>query len=337
MVTSALETYFSQYLAACYRLSGFLCICLGIALVPTVGLTQGFPTKPVRLVVPYPPGGGTDILARQIAEKISSQPGQVMIVENRPGANGVIATDVVVKSPSDGTVLLFAPTSVIAANPHLYSVSFDVLKDLAPVALLATGQFVLVAHPSVPFDTLPGLIAAAKAAPGKLTFASSGTGSHAHLALEMLKGAAGIDFLHVPYQGGAPALTDLLGGQVQLLFDVVPAVLPHIRSGKLKALAVTRVKRATLLPLVPSIGETIPGFDSGPWYGVFAPARTNPGTIARFNDEFAKATKLPDLHKRLIESGYEVENFSLSEFQQMVRADYDLFGKLIKTLNIKPN
>lgn len=292
---------------------------------------ESIPSKPVRLVVPYPPGGGTDILARQVAEKISARPGRTIIVENRPGANGVIATEAVVKAAADGTVLLFAPTSVIAANPHLYPVAFDVLRDLMPIAQVATGQFVLVANRSVLFNTVDELIAAAKAAPGKLVFASAGSGSHAHLLIEMLKGAAAIEVLHVPYKGGAPAMTDLLGGQVQLFFDVVPTVLPHVRSGKLKALGVSRANRAPILPDVPPIAQTIPDFNTGPWYGAFGPSSLPSAMVVAFNREFAEAVRTADLQKRLIEAGYETETISPDDFRKLVHSDFVLFGRLIKT------
>src|ERR1019366_478377 len=214
------------------------------SLLPFTVFAQDFPSKTVRLVVPYPPGSGTDVLARAIAQRLSTQYGQSVVVENRSGANGVIGIESVVKSAADGYTLLFTPGSPIVFNPHMYPISWDMLKDLDPVALVATGNFVLVGHPSVPFQTLVELIAYAKNNPRRLTYASAGLASPAPIDFEMLMSGAGIDVVHVPYKGGAPAGVDLLGGQVQLLFEALPIMLPHIRSGKLKAFAVTSAKRS---------------------------------------------------------------------------------------------
>ncbi|MBI2225161.1 MAG: tripartite tricarboxylate transporter substrate binding protein [Betaproteobacteria bacterium] len=323
------------------RRTFLLCAVLAsaILLLPVTGLAQEYPSKPVRLVVPYPPGAGTDVLARVLAQRVSTQLGQNVVVENRPGANGVIGIESVVKSAADGYTLLFTPNSPIVSNPHLYPISWDMLKDLDPVALVATGNFVLVGHPSVPFQTLDELIAYAKNNPRKLTFASAGVGSQAHIDFEMLKSGAGIDALHVPYKGGAPAAVDLLGGQVQLFFEALPVMLPHIRSGKLKAFGVTSAQRSAFLPGVPAIIELVKSFDTGlgnPWYGVFAPAGTPDAVVRQLNSELHKAAQAPDIQRRLPEGGYvAAPNTTPAEFRTFVRTKYELVGKLIASLGLK--
>jgi tripartite-type tricarboxylate transporter receptor subunit TctC len=308
------------------------------SLLPVTVLAQDFPSKPVRLVVPYPPGSGTDVLARAIAQRVSTQLGQNVVVENRPGANGVIAIESVVKSAADGYTLLFTPGSPIVFNPHLYPISWNMLKDLDPVALVATGNFVLVGHPSVPFQTLGELIAYAKNNSRKLTYASAGLASQAHIDFEMLKSGAGIDVVHVPYKGGAPAGVDLLGGQVQLLFEALPIMLPHIRSGKLKAFGVTSAQRSAYLPDVPPIIDVVKNFDTGlgnPWYGVFAPAGTPDAVLRKLNSNLHKAAQAPDLQSRLPEGGYvAAANTTPAEFRNFVRTNYELAGKLIASLGL---
>lgn len=257
------------------------------------GAAQGYPDKPIRMVIPYPPGGGTDVMGRTLAQQVSIQVGQPVVVENKPGANGGIATAMVVNSAPDGYTILYAPTTILTANPHLYRLTYDVKKDLTPVALGPTTNFVLVAHPSAPFNTLDEMVAYAKSNPGKLDFATAGKGSHAHLLLEMLKQAADIEVLDIPYKGGAPALADVLGGQASVLFDVVQSVQPHLASGKLKALAVSRAQRSTLLPDVPSISETFPGFDSGSSHGVYIASRGDKAVVERLNKEFTAALSAP--------------------------------------------
>jgi tripartite-type tricarboxylate transporter receptor subunit TctC len=296
---------------------------------------QDFPTRPLRMVIPYPPGGGTDVMSRALADQVSTQLGQRIVVENKPGANGSIATKTVVDAPPDGYTMLYAPTTIITANPHLYKLPYD-SSQLRAVALGPTTNFVLVAHPSVPFGTLAELIAYAKSNPRQLTFASAGQASHAHLLIEMLKGAAGIEVTHVPYKGGSPALADVLGGQVQLLFDVVGSVLPHIRAGKLKAIAVSRAHRSSMLPAVPSLSETLKGIDSGSSHGVFTQAGTPDALVQRINAEFTKALTSPRVQARIADGGFEARAASLQEFTTFVADEYRLMGELIKRLGIKP-
>jgi tripartite-type tricarboxylate transporter receptor subunit TctC len=298
-----------------------------------------FPAKPVRIILPYPPGSGTDAFARVLAAQLTEQLGQSFVVENRPGANGVIGIDYVIKSPADGYTLLFTPNSPIVASPHLYPATYDVRKDLDPVAMVATGNFIMVGHASVSFKNLNEFIAAAKAAPGKITFASAGAGSQAHLNYEMLKAGAGIDCLHVPYKGGGPATIDLLGGQVQLFFESLPIMLPHVRAGKLRAFGVTSPQRSPFLPEVPSISEQVKGFDvriANPWYGAFAPSNMPEAVLAKLNAEFHKAVQDPAMQRRLPEGGFiAAPTTTPNQFREFVRVNHDLFGNTIRALNIK--
>lgn len=314
---------------------------MAIAFVAGMGMqlssaAQNYPDKPIRMVIPYPPGGGTDVMGRALAQQVAIQMGQPVVVENKPGANGSIATSMVVNSAPDGYTVLYAPTTILTANPHLYRLTYDVEKDLTPVALGPTTNFVLVAHPSAPFNTLEEMIAYAKSNPGKLTFATAGKGSHAHLLVEMLKGAAGIDVLDIPYKGGAPALSDVLGGQVLVLFDIVQTVQPHLLAGKLKALAVSRAQRSALLPNVPSISETLQGIDSGSSHGVYMASGGQKAIVERLNTEFTTALSAPDVQRRIVEGGYESKGATASEFDTMVKNEYRMMGTLIKNLGIKP-
>lgn len=311
------------------------------ALVPLFAFTaapaaaQNFPTKPLRMLIPYPPGGGTDVMGRALAEQVSTQLGQRIVVENKPGANGSLATKMVVDADPDGYTILYTPTVTVTANPHLYKLPYDI-KQLRPVALGPTTNFVLVAHPSAPFNTLSELIAYAKANPNKVSAASAGKASLAHLLIEMFTAAAGIEVLHVPYKGGAPAVNDLLAGQVHMLFDTVGLVEPHVRAGKLKALAVSRAQRSSLLPSVPSLSESLKGIDTGSSHAVFIHAATPEALVQRLNGEFTKALAAPKVQTRIVEGGMDAKGASLEEFTRFVDAEYRMMGKMITDLGIKP-
>jgi tripartite-type tricarboxylate transporter receptor subunit TctC len=300
--------------------------------------TQVLPSGPIRVIVPYPPAAGTDTMARALAQRMQVNLGQPVVVENRPGANGMIGIQAVVGAPPDGLTLLFTPNSPIVAGPHMYPVTYDVRKDLAPVALVANGTFVLVAHPRLPFKTLDEMVAYAKQNPGKLSFASAGAGSQAHLNLEILSSAAGIKVLHVPYKGGGPAAVDLVGGHVDLFFESLPIMLPHIRSGAMVALGVTSPQRSPFLPNVPAIVETVKDFDTeltNPWYGSFAPAATPEPILTRLNTELHKVIRDPEVQRSLPEGGFVVAPpLPPFEFAAFLRINYDRFGRMIKSLNI---
>lgn len=319
------------------RLPTLLAILL--ALLPDVAWTQAYPAAPIRVVVPYPPGAGTDAMARALAHQLTSDLSSPFVVENRAGANGMIGIESVVKSNPDGHTVLFTPNSPIVVGPHIYPVPYDVRKDLAPVARVATGVFVLVAHPSVPFRDVDGLVTFAKQNPGKLIFASAGSGSQAHLNLEMLRRAAAIEVVHVPYKGGGPAAVDLLGGQVQLFFEALPIMLPHIRAGKLVALGISSSERSPFLPDVPAISASIKGFNSdlgNPWYAVFAPRKTPDAMLRTLNAALHKAIRSPDLQRRLPEGGFVVAPaVGPTDFDEFLKGNYDEYGKLIRTLGLK--
>lgn len=290
-------------------------------------------------MVPYPPASGTDVLARAIGMRLSEELRQPVIIDNKGGANGAIGMENVVKSPPDGYTLLFTPASPVLTTPYLYRLNFDALKELEPVAMVATGTFALVAHPSVPYQNFGQFIDYAKKNPGKVSCASAGSGSQAHLNFEMAKNAAGFDCVHVPYKGGGPALIDVLGGQVQVFFESLPVVLPHIRSGRLKVFAVTSAARSPFLPEVPAMSETLKGVDTGlsnPWYAVFAPTGTPPAVVNRLNAVLHKVAQSPELVRQLPEGGFvPAPSTSPSEFQAFYRAKYTLAGKTIQSLAIK--
>ena len=296
-------------------------------------------TRPIRMLVPYPAGGAADFLARLVSAKASTYLRQTFVVENRPGANGIIAAQTVVNAPADGHTVLFAVPGVVIFNSHIKKdMPFDPLTQLTPVVMLATTQFALAASLDVPFDSVKGLVAYAKQNPGKLTYGSPGTGSHPHIAMEELKARAGIYMLHIPYQGGVPAMNNLIGRTISLLFDGVVSVPPHVQSGRIKALAVSGPKRAIMLPNVPTVAETYPGYDSSPWYGIFAPANISARTVARLHKGFVDAVDDADTRKRMIEGGYEVIGRSVSaeQFKAILVSDFERYGKVIRNVGITP-
>lgn len=291
---------------------------------------QGFPNRPLRLLVPFTPGGGTDILARIIAARMSESMGQQIVVDNRPGGNTLIATEAVVRAAPDGYTLIMQ-TNNLSANPTLYrgKISFDTLKDLAPVALVAGNPHVLVVHPSVPARNLREFIALAKSKPGSITFATAGAGTVNHLSGELLKMLAGIDLLHVPYKGSGSVMPDLLGGHVSSLFAAMPTVTENIRAGRLRAIAVTTPKRFRGLPDVPTIAESgYPGYDFSSWFGVLAPAGTPPPIIARLHAEIVKALMDPGAQQRL--ENYVIFGSTPEEFASFIRADIEKTAKIIR-------
>nr|AMK59106.1 hypothetical protein Alide2_1848 [uncultured bacterium UPO38] len=295
-----------------------------------------YPNKPIRFIVPYAPGGSTSQVARLVAAKLTEKWGQQVLVDNRGGANTVIGTDAVVKSPPDGyTIGLQAST--LATLPHLLStLPFDPLKDLTPVSTMVTTQLVLVVHPSVPANNVKEFIALAKAKPNDLTFAAVGTGSSTHLAGELFKSVAGVKMLHVPYKGTAPALTDLLGGQIQCNFDTPITSIPHIRAGKLKALAVTGRTRLPSLPDVPTFAEAgLPEYDMQLWFGVVAPAGTPKDIVDKLATEIARIVALPEVKEQFVAQGLDGYAIGPGKFRALIESDLDRYGKIIKTAGIK--
>ena len=314
-----------------YKASGLL---VGVALVAMalVGQTsaQGYPTRPIRLLVPFTPGGGTDLLARIVAQKMSESLGQPIVVDNRPGANTLIATEALVRAAPDGYTLIMQ-TNNLAANPSLYrgKLSFDTLKDLVPVSLVAGNPHVLVVNPSVPVHDLREFIALAKSKPGTITFASAGSGTVNHLSGELLKILAGIDMVHVPYKGSGSVMPDLLGGQVNALFAAMPTVTGFIKDKRLRPIAVTTPKRFRGLPDVPTIAESgYPGYDFSSWFGILAPAGTPKPVIDRLQAEVVKALKDPGVQDRL--GDYEIFGSTSEEFGTFIKAEIEKTAKIIK-------
>ena len=291
-----------------------------------------YPAKPVRLVVPFPAGGTTDILARAVAQRLSEAWGRQVIVDNRPGAGGNIGSDLVAKAAPDGYTLLMGTVGTHAINPSLYkNMPYDHVKDFAPVILVAGVPNVLVVNPSLPVHSVTELIAYAKANPGKLSFASGGPGSPHHLYGELLKSMTGIEMTHVPYKGSAPALTDLIGGQVQLMFDNLPSSLPFIKAGKLRALAVTSGARAAALPDLPTLAESgLPGFEASSWFGVLAPAGTPRDIVAKLNGAIAGWLASPEAKEKLLAQGAIAAGGTPEDFARHIGAETSKWAKVVK-------
>ena len=296
-----------------------------------------YPTKPIRIVVPFPAGGTTDILARAVAQKLTETLGQSVVVDNRPGAGGNIGAELVAKSPPDGYTLLMGTVGTHAINASLYAkMPYDHVKDFVPVILVAGVPNVLVVNPSVPANSVPELIAYIKANPGKVNFASSGSGTSIHLAGELFKTMAGVSMTHVPYKGSAPAVTDLIGGQVQLMFDNLPSALPQIKAGKLRALAVTSTQRASALPDVPTVAEAgLPGFDATSWFGLLAPAGTPKDVVAKLNAEVAKWLATPEAREKLASQGAIAAGQSPEDFTRHIAAETAKWQKVVKESGAK--
>lgn len=297
----------------------------------------GYPVKPIRLVVPFPPGGATDILARAVGQRWSEVLGQQVIVDNRPGAGGNIGSELVAHAAPDGYTLLMGTVGTHAINPSLYAkMPYDHVKDFAPVVLVAGVPNVLVVHPSVPAQNVNELIAYGKANPGKLNFASSGSGTSIHLAGELFKVMTAVQMTHVPYKGSAPAIQDLLGGQVQLMFDNLPSALPQIKAGKLRALAVTSVARSPALPDTPTVAESgLPGFEASSWFGVLSPAGTPPAIITRLNAEAVKWLATPEAQEKMRNLGANAAGGTPADFAAHIRAETLKWARVVKESGAK--
>ncbi|MEO8347027.1 MAG: tripartite tricarboxylate transporter substrate binding protein [Betaproteobacteria bacterium] len=298
---------------------------------------QAYPSKPIRIVVPFPAGGTTDVLARAVAQKLNESLGQPAVVDNRPGAGGNIGAELVAKSAPDGYTLLMGTVGTHAINPSLYPrMPYDHVRDFAPVILVAGVPNVLVINPGLPVNSVQELIAYAKANPGKLNFASSGNGTSIHLSGELFRTMAGVQMTHVPYKGSAPALQDLVGGQVQLMFDNLPSSLALIKAGKLKALAVTSLARAAALPDVPTLAESgLPGFEASSWFGLLAPAGTPPAAIATLNADVAKWLASPDARERLLAQGAIAAGGTPEDFARHIAAETAKWQKVVKESGAK--
>jgi len=316
----------------------FLQLAAGAAASPALSHSvraQAYPSRPVRWVVPFPPGGPAEILARLFGQFMSERLGQPFVIENRPGAGGNIGTEAVVRSPPDGYTMLLV-TTANAINASLYErLNYNFIRDIAPVAALIRVPAVLEINPMVPVDSVPAFIAYGKANPGRLNMASAGSGTIQHVAGEMFKMMTGVNLQHVPYRGQAPALTDLIGGQVQVMFDSVPASIEHIRAGKVRALAVTTAARSEVLPQLPTVRDFVPGFEASAWYGVAMPANTPQVNVDKINKEINTAFADPRIRGQLLDLGGTILAGSAADFAKFIADETEKWGKVVRAANIK--
>jgi tripartite-type tricarboxylate transporter receptor subunit TctC len=314
-----------------------LCAANAAAQSPTPGPAQAWPTKPVRIVSPFAPGGGNDTLSRILASSLTTRLGQQVVVENRPGANTIVGTELVVKSPPDGYTLIMLPNA-ITINPHLYrKLPFDVAKDLAPISQIGTSALILVVHPSLPVRTTQEFLALARAKPNALTNGSSGNGSLGHLAGALLGVMTNTSVVHVPYKGTSLAVTELIGGQIVMSFASSLTVVPHIRSGRLRAIAVTGPRRSPAIPEVPAIAETVPGFSAELWYALFAPAHTPAELINRLNHDIGSILAQSDIKAKLSDQGVDASSATPQEMVKLIVADLEKWAKVVKASGARIN
>ena len=310
-------------------------VCLG---VPLPVLAQSFPTRPLRIVMPFPAGTSVnDVLGRALAQRLAEPLGQQVIFDNRAGAAGTIGSELVAKAPPDGYTLLLGVTGPLSIAPAVYpKLGYDTLRDFAPVAMVALAPYIIVAHPSVPAKNLKELIALAKARPDQLRFASAGTGGTPHLCMELLMHTAGIKMQHIPYKGGAPAMIDTISGETQLYCSSVTNALPFLKQGRIRAIGMTPLKRSPSLPDLPTLDEQgLKGFDVAQWLGILAPAKTPPAIVQRLHQAIARVVSSPDYTKFIVQQGAEPGLLGPEEFGAVIRADIERWGKLVKAVGIK--
>ena len=296
---------------------------------------QSYPSHPIKVIVPWPPGQATDVAARMVSEKLAPVLGQPLVVDNRPGAGGVVGSEVAAKSPADGYTLVAGSSGPISISPNVQKVAYDPLKDFVPISLLAVNPFVLVVNPSIPAKNLKELIALLKANPGKYSFASSGSGATSHLMSVLFNSMAGVNAVHVPYKGSSQSITDVVNGQVAYTIETVPAVAGLVKAGKLHALGVTSTKRAEAMPEVPTIAETLPGYEMFGWIGLMAPAGTPAAITDRISAETRKIMQDPEIRKRFLAAGMEPAGNTPAEFSEFLRKQNDRYGSIVKQANVK--
>jgi len=315
---------------------GWLLACGALLSAPIVQ-AQAYPNKPIKIIVPYPPGGTSDILARAIGQKLTDSLGQTIVVENKPGANGNLGADFVSKSAPDGYTLLLADIGALAISPSLYKLPLDPTTDFSPVTMVAYSPHILVVHPSVPVNSAKELVTLAKSKPGKLNFAASSVGSAPHLAGIEFASRAGVDWAYIPYKGGAQAITDMAGGQADVMFNGMLATYPHVKSGKLKILAVSSSKRMSAIPDVPTVAEAagLEGFQTGSWQGVLAPPNTPKEIVARLSTEIIKILNTPEMTERLAVQGAEVSTNTPEQFSKFIRDEKSRWAQVVKAANLK--
>jgi len=309
----------------------------GAALVPALAAAQDYPVRPVRLILGVPAGGTPDVLARTVIPAMSELLGQSLVVDNRGGAGGRIGAELAAHAAPDGYTFLMTSPGALTIAPHITKgLAYDPLKDFAPISLIASGPFLLIVHPSVPAKSVKELIALDKAAPGKLNYASSGSGTPNHMAMELFKHLSGAQFTHIPYKGAPQAVTDLLGGRVNATMNSIPPVLAHLRSGKLRALGVGSTKRSPQLPDVPTVIEAgVPGYQSGSWMGILAPAKTPPKIVARMTEVTMKAVAMPETRRRLEDLGAEPIGNNPKEFAAQIRKEHGQAATIVKAAGVK--
>lgn len=314
------------------RIIASLFSTLALATLNPAAWAQGYPSKPIRFIVPYAPGGSTDIVARLLAQKLAEALGQQVLVDNRPGAGGSIGADLVAKSPPDGYTMVTAVTGIMAINQFLYrKLPFDPEKDFAPVTQVGSLPLILVVHPSIPAKNVKELIAIAKAKPGQLNYGSSGVGTATHMTTELFKTMAGVDIVHIPYKGSGQVMGDIVGGQLALIFDQIVSSLPHVQAGKLRMLAITSSKRFQSLPDVPTVAESsVPGYESISWAGVAVPAGTPKEIVARLHAEIVKVLAMPDIRERFVRDGIEPIGSTPEQFAEHIRRERIKWAKVVK-------
>ncbi len=306
-----------------------------LTIICSSAAAQTWPAKAVRIVVGYPPGGPTDLLARIVAQKLTESWGQQVLVDNRPGASGMIGAEVTVRAAPDGYTLLMVPVTY-AVTPSLFpKMAYDAVKDLAPVAQVAAAPFILVVHPTLPVKTVKDLIALARSRPGQINYASASAGGMPHLAGELFNTMTGVKMVHIPYKGAAPATTDLLAGQVSLMFNNMLSAMPQVKSGRLRAIAVTSIKRSAAAPELPTSAETVPGYEASGWYAALAPAATPRELIARLNNDMNRVMKMPDVTQRLASDGVEAVGTTPDQFGIYLRSEITKWGKVVQASGAK--
>jgi tripartite-type tricarboxylate transporter receptor subunit TctC len=318
--------------------SVFILALASVVYAPVAALAQGaYPSKPVRILVGFAPGGGSDILARALAQPLSEALEQQVVVDNRPGAGGVIAAELAMRSPPDGYTLLLGSPGAFTINPNLLAkIPYDPVRDFTPIGTFATLFYIVGVHPSLPVKSLRELLALAKAKPGQIAFGSSGQGANIHLAIEQFSRAAGIRMMHVPYKGNAPMLTGLMSGEVALVFDPMPTSMPLVKSGRMKALAVTAASRSSLLPELPTVSEAgVPGYEATNWFAIFAPAKTPDAIVSRLNGAMGRVMKNPTVRQRFQSQGAEPYAGSSEDLGRLVRTELAKYARIIQEANIR--
>jgi tripartite-type tricarboxylate transporter receptor subunit TctC len=308
-----------------------------VLLLPLTLAAQSYPSKPIRFVVPFAPGGSTDLLARMLSRHLTESLGQPVVVDNRAGAGGVIGAEIASRAPADGYTIVLGSPGPLTINPNLLArVPYDTLRDFAPIALATISPFTLVVHPSTPAQSVKELLALARAKPGQLNYGSAGNGSVGHFSAEQFKALARVDLVHVPYKGAGPAVGDLLGGRLNLMFENLPTIIPYVRSGKLRMLAVGTKARSALVPEVPTIAESgVPGYESSTAFGVLAPAKTPAAIVSRLNREIVAALKSPEMKERLTNQGLEAVGGTPQQYAAHLKEELAKYGRLVKAAGIK--